>query len=106
MGSDFEVIIDKGTQRYDEFMKVLGTHIIKVKSPFPHLIKIQGKEVQAYFFDLELLSKEQRENYINHLSEKFSQSKDFVEKNLETIGVPILAEGCTLVIHNPQRWFD
>jgi len=110
MGNDFEVIIDEKTERYNEFMKIFGTNIIKVKSPFPHLIKTREKEVLkevlAYFFDLELLTREQRENLIVHLSEKFNQSKEFVEKNLETLGVPILAEGCTLVIHNPQRWFD
>ena len=103
---DFEVIIDEKTERYDEFMKVFGTNIVKIKSPVSHLMILPNKQVsEVYFLDLDLLTKEQKESLITHLSKKFNQTREFTETNLNKIGVPILREGCSLVINNPQRWF-
>jgi len=54
---------------------------------------------------LSTITKEQREKLIENLSEKFNQLEEFVRKNLEIIGVPILKENTGLIIKNPQRWF-
>lgn len=106
MGKDFEVIVKEKSEKGKEFMKVFGTTIVKIKSPIPEYILTPDKEkVLAYFLDLDLITKEQRENLIKHLSEKFNEPIDFVRENLDDIGVPILKSGCSLVIENPQKWF-
>ncbi len=89
-----------------DFIKVFGTTIVKIKSPRPEYISTPDNEkVLAYFLDLALITEEQRENLIKHLSEKFNQSIDFVRKNLDKIGVPLLKKDCSLIINNPQKWF-
>ena len=106
MGKDFEITIRNNTEKAKEFMEVLGTLTVNVKSPIPEYISTphHGK-VLAYFLDLDLITKKQLENLIKHLSEKFNQSIDFVKENLDKFGVPILQNDCSLFIKNPQRWF-
>jgi len=106
MGKDFEITIKNNTEKAKEFMKVFGTLTVNIKSPIPEYILTPNNEkVLAYFLDLDLITEEQRENLIKHLSEKFNQPIDFVIKNLDNIGVPILQNDCSLLIKNPQRWF-
>ncbi len=106
MGNDFEVMIHD-EERKKNFIEVFGTNTVKVKSPIPQWItKPNGETVQAYFLDLDLISKEERKRLVKNLSERFNQPIEFVEKDLEKIGVPILKEHCALIIHNPQRWID
>lgn len=104
MGKDFEVTIyDK--ERKKDFIKTLGTNTVKIKSPVPTwIIKPNGEKAEAYFLDLDLITKKEREKIIKHLSKKFNQSIDSVREDLDKIGVPILKEGCSLIIKNPQRW--
>ncbi|MFX0188715.1 MAG: hypothetical protein ACFE8A_13375 [Candidatus Hodarchaeota archaeon] len=105
MGKDFEVMISSKSKRYPDFMKVFGTSIVKVKSPTPHYANTpHHKKVLVYSLDLDLLTKEQREKLIHHISEKFNQPIDFVRDNLDREGMPILAEECSLIIKSPQRW--
>lgn len=105
MGNDFEIIIhDK--ERKKNFIEVFGTNTVKVKSPICEwIIRPNGKKAQAYFLDLDLITKEQRERLIENLSNRFNQTIDFVRGNLDRIGVPILKEHCSLIVYNPQRWF-
>lgn len=106
MGKDFEITIRNNTEKAKEFMKVLGTLTVNVESPIPEYVSTpHHKKVLAYFLDLDLITKEQRENLITYLSEKFSQTRVFVMKNLDKFGVPILQNDCSLFIKNPQRWF-
>ena len=104
MGKDFEVTIyDK--KRKENFIEVFGTNIVKVKSPIPKwIIRPNGEEAEAYFLDLDLITEKERERLIRNISKRFNQTIEFVRKNLETMGVPILAKHCSLIIHNPQRW--
>ena len=104
MGKDFEVTIyDK--ERKKNFLEVFGTDTVKVKSPIPEwIIRPNGEEALAYFLDLDLITKKERKKLIKQISEKFNQDIDFVRKNLDKMGLPILKEGCSLIIKNPQRW--
>ncbi|KKK54794.1 hypothetical protein LCGC14_3081130 [marine sediment metagenome] len=105
MGRDFEIIINENTERGKDFIKVFGTSTINITSPIPKYILTPSKEkVLAYFLDLDLITKKQRETLINHISKKFNQSIDFVRENLDKMGVPILKKDCGLLIKSPQRW--
>lgn len=105
MGKDFEIIINEKTERGKDFIKVFGTTIVNIKSPRPeYILTPDNEKVLAYFLDLALITEEQRENLIKHLSKKFNQSIDFVRKNLDKFGVPLLEKDCSLIINNPQKW--
>lgn len=105
MGKDFEVTI-YDEERKKNFIEVFGTNTFKVKSPIPQrIIRPDETEGLAYFLDLDLITKEEREKLIKNISERFNQSIDFVRENLDKMGVPILKENCSLIIKNPQRWF-
>jgi len=106
MGKDFEITIRNNTEKAKEFMEVLGTLTVNVKSPIPEYISTPHHEkVLVYFLDLDLITKEQLDNLITYLSEKFNQPIDFVKENIDKFGVPILQNDCSLFIKNPQRWF-
>ena len=84
---------------------MFGTNTVKVESPIPKWIqKPDGSKALAYLLDLDLITKEEREMLIKHNSEKFNQAIDFVREDLDKIGLPILKEHSSLIIHNPQRW--
>lgn len=103
--SDFKVTVYE-EERKKEFEKVFGSNTVNVKSPIPNRITIPSGETKlAYFLDFESITKEQQEKLVEHISVKFNQQKEFVEKNIESMGVPILKEQCSLCIENPQRWF-
>jgi len=106
MGKDFEITIRENTEKAKEFMQVLGTLTVCVKSPIPeYILTPHHEKVLAYFLDLELITEKQRKNLIAYLSEKFNQTRDFVIENLDKFGVPILQNDCSVWIKNPQRWF-
>lgn len=48
-------------------------------------------EQRFYHLDLKAISAEQRKRLVASIAEKFNQPVDFVEANIERIGVPILA---------------
>jgi len=103
MGKDFKLQVFG--ERATEWKQVLGTDIISVKSPIPQTAIVCGEERRVFMLDLDLLSNKQRNNLIEHLSKKFKQDREFVEDNLEKLGVPILAKDYLLSIKNPQKWF-
>lgn len=105
MGKDFEVMIID-SERKKNFIEIFGTNIVKIESPIPKkIIRPNGEEALAYFLDLNLITDEERERLINNIVKRFDQSIEFVREHLDEMGVPILKEGCSLWIENPQRWF-
>ena len=105
MGKDFTVTIHN-LEREAEWREVLGTATVHVNLPFPHGGDLPGRPgAVMYELDVALLTPEQKRRLIEHLSQKFGEPRDFVARMIEgEHGVPILAEDCTLTVHNPQRW--
>lgn len=60
----------------------------------------------VYLLDLDLITPEQRQRLVEHISRKWGLPAAEVEADLDAYGVPILDEDCIVTIHNPQRWFD
>jgi hypothetical protein len=105
MGKDFMVKIHND-ERAKEWLDVLGTTTIYVESPFPTRMYLPGHDdAEAYMLDLDLITAEQRERLIEHIATKFDIPIDEVQAELDTKGVPILADNCTLTVTNPQKWF-
>ena len=105
MSKDFSVIVHN-PKRVEDWMKVFGTNILYVKSPFSSLADLPGHpNTLVYMLDLDQYSDEQRQRLVQHIADRFHIEPSVVESELEATGVPILAEDCTCSIRNPQRWF-
>lgn len=105
MGKDFTVKIHND-DRAKEWLDVLGTTTVYVESPFPIRMYLPGHDdAEAYMLDLDLITAEQRERLTEHIATKFDIPIDEVRAELDTEGVPILADDCTLTVTNPQNWF-
>jgi hypothetical protein len=50
------------------------------------------------------LTPEQRERMIQHLASKFGLDEQEVKDELDRVGCPVLDEGITVTVFNPQKW--
>lgn len=65
---------------------------VPITSIVPQVGSFPGVGEQRFYnLDLKAISAEQRQRLIVSIAEKFNQPVDFVEANIERIGVPILA---------------
>lgn len=105
MSSDFVATIREGSPRYQEWLEVMGTNTIPLKSPIPRLTRLPGiGEVHVLVIDLALLTEGQRARMIKHLAAKFGIDEQEIASSLDHGGVPILDEDVIVTIFNPQRW--
>lgn len=105
MGKDFKAIIREGTPRYQEWIDVLGSNEMFLKSFMPTWASAPGIEAGLFFqMDLALLTAEQRERLIKHIATKFGVDQQEVAAKLDQVGCPVLDQDVTIVVHNPQRW--
>ncbi len=106
MGIDFKVTINS-PERAEEFMKVFGRVEMDVKSPVPHEANLPGKgQARIFELDMDMISEDEKDKLAAHLAEKFKLNIEVVKTELARVGMPILAEDCTVVVYNPQVWFD
>ena len=105
MGKDFTVKINHPQQRL-EWLEMFGTTSIHVKSIFPEFAEVMGfdEPQPVYYVDLKLLTPNQRQRLIRHLSSRFNLPVGQVKRQLQQQNVPIPAAGCTLIIKNPHKW--
>lgn len=105
MGKDFWVHITN-PEREMEFLKVFGRTQVNVESPIPHMASIPRKGVVKIFkLDMKLISDDERERLAAHIAEKWKLPIKTVEAELDRVGLPILADDCTVIIEGLQRWF-
>lgn len=104
MGQDFTATITN-PERRAEWEDILGTATVHVKAPFPTKADLPSHpDALVYELDLDFLTEEQREKLVIHLAVKFGLPSEYVGKNLDVHGVPILAKDCVISVANPQRW--
>src|SRR5512135_2486606 len=102
--SDFTVTV--GGSRGDEWERICGTRTFPVRSPIPVLADLPGKpKSEVFLLDLASIEKPVRERIVAHLSQKFGLPPAEAEAEVNSKGIPILAEECCTTIRNPQRWF-
>ena len=87
-----ETIRVHNKQRAEEWIKVLGTDEVPIKSMLLHRVETPIGEKDAYMMDVEKLTKEQQEALIKHLAGKFNLDKEEVRRDVFMKGVPILRE--------------
>ena len=84
--------------RASHWQRILGTHELPVVSPVPEKMLIKGAvDVPAYQLDLNRVSPAAQRRIAAWLSVTTSQPIEDVEHEMKYSGVPIYAEGCTLV---------
>jgi hypothetical protein len=104
MAEDFRVRVTN-PERAAEWREVLGADIVCVRSPVPRRANLPGHlDALIYLLDLDLLTEEQRVKLVAHLSAKFGIPERRVAAELDTHGLPVLAQDCSVSVHNPQRW--
>ena len=105
MGKDFTVTINHPRGRL-EWLEMFGTTSIHVKSIIPEFTMLPGfdEPQPVYYVDVSLLTPQQRQHLIRHLSTRFNLPLEHVKRQLQQQDVPIPAADCTLMIQNPHKW--
>lgn len=81
--------------RAETFRQVFGTDTVVIQGPTPRLAQLPGLgETYVYLLDLDCLTADQRSKLVSHLAVTFGIAVDEVESDLDTVGMPILAEDC------------
>ena len=105
---DFQVTVTD-PERAKEWRRVLGTATVPVTTPISTTANLPGKPCAwVFFLDVKMLSKEQLVKLVMHLAEKFKVETSEVAETMHrdpAHAVPILAEHCTVVVRNLQKWF-
>lgn len=103
MPKDFQVTVSGA--RAADFMAVFGTATVCVRSPLPEVANLPGiGRALVYQLDLETIGEEERSRLVQHIAGRFGIPAGEVEREMDSHGVPILAEDCAVAVHNPLRW--
>lgn len=86
-------------KREADFERVFGTTTVHVQGWAPHHAQLPGHDEPQLVFllDLEWVKEAgHRANLVAFLAERFEQDPAFVDRELERMGMPILARDCTM----------
>ena len=91
--------------RGDEWERVCGTRTFPVTSFNPVRANLPGKpNAEVYIMNVQAMKSEVLDKIIAHLAVKFGIPVSEIEADMAAHGNPILAEDCTVVLNDPQRW--
>lgn len=102
---DFIAIIRQGSPREQDWLQVLGSRKVELKAPFPQWKSAPGYPAALFYeIDLGALKPDQRARLIVHIARRFQVPVEEVERDLDAVGCPILAEDVGVMVFHPQRW--
>ncbi|MCZ7568796.1 MAG: hypothetical protein M5U01_09440 [Ardenticatenaceae bacterium] len=79
------------------FTRLFGSATVGVCSRFPSAVTVpELGAVLAYRLNLALIGPAARARLVDHLAARFGHDAEFVDRQLDAMGVPIIAEGCTV----------
>lgn len=92
-------------ERVETFRKILGDDTVFVQSPIPELANhpVLGEQ-KVFKLDLDMYTQNERDGLVAHIAAKSHLDIKFVEIELASTGVAILADNCIPILKNPQRW--
>jgi len=91
--------------RGDEWERVCGTRVFPVASFQPIKANLPGKpNADVWLLNLRLIDSPTLQRIIEHFSVKFNTPPNETAAAAAAQGIPILAEDCTVVLNDPQRW--
>jgi hypothetical protein len=101
---DFQVTITDPDRR-KVLMELLGRDTVCVMSPLTFEAQLPGIGVKrVYLFDLDELTAEEKERLAANAAARYGLSAEESAEEMAENGMPILADGCILTMHNPCRW--
>lgn len=92
--------------RADAFTRIFGRNRVPIESPTLEYARLPrvGRQL-LYKIDLKVLTPEERKNLAEYLSQVWDMPMERVEEEIAARGVPIRAEGTTLVDLDPEPDF-
>lgn len=99
------VSVTNPPERVRQFVEVFGTNTVPVKGIIPVSANLPDFEtpVPVYLLDLDKITPEQRARLVDQMVERFKEHPDEIREALNTEGMPIIAEGTTLITN--ILWF-
>lgn len=91
--------------RAADFQKIFGTTTVRVTGWRAHKGWVAEHNTTQDVLELDLdwvCANGFRDALVAHLAERFNLPADFVGRDLERVGVPILAEDCTLTTNGRE----
>jgi len=109
MKTDIRVVIDEGSPRAADCMRVFWRRDVPVVSDKPMWVMVPeyDRPMQAYRLDVGRITPEERERLVQHLAGRYAPLlDDEINESLDKYGMPILADDCTVVVQHPLKWID
>ena len=104
MTSRYVLIVNDG--RAEAFTHIFGRPRVPVEGPNPEYARLpRGGQEHVYKIDLQVLTPEERRALAQHLSQLWDMPLERVEEEIAARGVPIRAEGTTLIDRDPDPDF-
>jgi hypothetical protein len=106
MSHDFWVSVSG--DREPLFREIFGDNRVPIESPVGEYAALPGLSGPQYVYKLALgeITRKQRANVVAHLARAFGYAEAEVERDLDAVGMPILARDASVIVHNPQRWLN
>ncbi len=93
-------------ERGEEWRLITGTNEFPIQSPIPVLGDLPGKgETRCYLLALDQVEPEILRRIVAHLAKKFGMTPEETEREMKTVGIPIPADDCSMMVLHPQKWF-
>lgn len=106
MAQDFSVTISN-PKRAAFWTRVFGRTTVHVQSPFPQTANLPGKpNAKIYLLDLNFVTSDEKQRLAEAIAARFGMPVSEVLKDINSTGVPILADDCLASVTNPQKWFS
>jgi hypothetical protein len=87
----------------DDWKNVLGTTELPIISLLSQPAETPIGVKNVYMVDLETLTKKQHERLVKHLAERYHLTEEEVRSDINTIGVPIIADDCQIITNEIGR---
>src|SRR4030042_306276 len=97
MKGPIAIVTDPERRKY--FEAIFGSNAVPVTTYLPVTVKVPEKGItEAYTLDFKRVTPTQRQAIIAHIAQRLKLDPTSVAKDLEKMGVPILADQCPVAI--------
>jgi len=88
----------------ETWKNVLGTTELPIISLLPEPAETPIGVKNIYLMDLEALTKKQHDKLVTHLADRYHLTEEEVNADINTIGVPIIADDCLVITNELGRY--
>ena len=88
----------------NDWKNVLDTTELPILSLIPEPAETPIGLKNVYMVDLETLTQKQHEKLVKYMAERYHLTEEEVESDIDTIGVPIIADDCQIITNELGRY--